>query len=119
MKLIYVSEPNEDGERVLTFELNGHARECVILDKSIKSDSKRRVQADSADPMQIGSPIPAVVSSLPVSVGHKVENGDKLAVLEAMKMQTTVYAHCDGVVESIEVQVGDQVEAKDLILKLR
>ena len=119
VKLIYVSEPNEEGERVLTFELNGHARECVILDKSIKSDSKRRVQADSADPKQIGSPLPAVVSSLPVSVGHKVLNGDKLAVLEAMKMQTTVYAHCDGVVDSIEVQVGDQVEAKDLILKLR
>ena len=36
VKLIYVSDPNEDGERTLTFELNGRARECVIVDKSIK-----------------------------------------------------------------------------------
>lgn len=119
VKLIYVSEHDEDGERVLTFELNGMARECVILDKSVKTESRRRVKADSADPKQIGAPIPAMVSSVPVSVGHQVKEGEKLAILEAMKMQTTVYAHCDGIVEAIEVKVGDQVEAKDLILKLR
>ncbi len=55
VKLIYVSEPNEDGSRILTFELNGKARECVIADKSIKSETKRRVKADSADPKQTGA----------------------------------------------------------------
>ena len=36
-----------------------------------------------------------------------------------MKMQTTVYAQCDGVVDSIAVQTGDQVESKDLLVTLR
>jgi pyruvate carboxylase len=36
-----------------------------------------------------------------------------------MKMQTTIYAPCDGVVDSIALQVGDAVESKDLLLKLR
>jgi pyruvate carboxylase len=119
VKLINISEIDEDGERVLTFELNGMARECVIRDKSAKTESKRRLKADSADPKQMGAPIPAMVSSVPVSVGHQVKEGDKLVILEAMKMQTTLYAHCDGVVDAVEVQVGDQVESKDLLVKLR
>jgi len=119
VKLIYVSEPNEDGSRILTFELNGKARECVISDKSIKSETKRRVKADSADPKQTGAPIPAMVSSVSVTVGSQVKKGDKLAILEAMKMQTTVYAQQDGVIDSISVQPGDQVESKDLLVTIR
>ena len=45
--------------------------------------------------------------------------GDKIAVLEAMKMQTTIYASTDGTVDEILVQVGDSVESKDLIARLR
>jgi len=52
-------------------------------------------------------------------VGAKVAKGDKLLTLEAMKMQTTIYASFDGVVEEICVQNGDAVESKDLILKIR
>ena len=119
VKFIYASEPNEEGERVLTFELNGRPRECVVTDKSVKKAGKRREKADSADPKQAGAPIPAMVSSIPVTVGHQVKKGDRLAVLEAMKMQTTVYAATDGVVDAIEVQTGDQVESKDLLVRLR
>jgi len=119
VKLIYVSEPNEDGERTLTFELNGRARECVIRDKSVKSDTKKRVKADSADKKQVGAPIPAMVSSVNCSVGQKVTKGEKLLILEAMKMQSTVYALADGTVDRIEVKAGDQVESKDLLVTLR
>jgi len=119
IKLIYVSEPNEDGERTLTFELNGRARECVILDKSIKTETKRRTKADSADKMQVGAPIPGMVSAVTATVGHKVKKGEKLVILEAMKMQTTVYALADGIIDQVEVQAGDQVESKDLLVKLR
>ena len=119
VKLIYVSDPNEDGERTLTFELNGRARECVILDKSIKTETKRRMKADSADSMQVGAPIPAMVSAVTATVGDKVKKGDKLVILEAMKMQTTVYALADGIIDKVEVQAGDQVESKDLLVALR
>ena len=118
VKFIYASEPNAEGERTLTFELNGRARECVILDKSVKTDSKKRPQADSSDKMQVGAPIPAMVSAVSVSVGQKVKKKDKLCVLEAMKMQTTVYALADGVVDAIEVKAGDQVDSKDLLVRL-
>ena len=38
---------------------------------------------------------------------------------EAMKMQTTIYSPCDGVVDQILVPVGETVESKDLLMKLR
>ena len=119
IKLVYVSEPDEEGLRTLTFELNGRARECTILDRSIQTQSKKRDKADPANKLQVGSPIPAMVSSVSVSVGQKVKKKEKLCVLEAMKMQTTVYALADGVVDRIEAQAGDQVDSKDLLVELR
>jgi pyruvate carboxylase len=119
VKFIYASEPNTEGERTLTFELNGRARECVVLDRSIKTDTKKRPKADPAEKKQVGAPIPAMVSAVSVSVGQKVKTKEKLCVLEAMKMQTTVYALTDGIVDAIEVRAGDQVDSKDLLVQLR
>ncbi|HVU38305.1 MAG TPA: pyruvate carboxylase [Opitutales bacterium] len=119
VKLISTGDADAEGVRTLTFELNGRAREAQVRDKSVQPRGKPRRKADPANNKQIGAPIPGMVSSLTVSVGQKVANGDKLAVLEAMKMQTTLYAQCDGVVDEIAAQVGDRVEPKDLILTLR
>lgn len=119
IKLINIGQPDEEGQCTLTFELNGRARECVVVDTSVKTTTKRREKADSANKMQVGAPIPAMVSSVNATVGQKVKQGDKLVVLEAMKMQTTVYALADGVIDKLEVQIGDQVDSKDLLVALR
>jgi pyruvate carboxylase len=60
-----------------------------------------------------------VIAAIAVSVGHKVSKGDKLLMIEAMKMQTTVSAPLDGVVDEIYVTLSETVESKDLLLKLR
>ena len=44
---------------------------------------------------------------------------DKPAVLEAMKMQTTIYAPADRVIAEVLATAGDSVEADDLLVKLR
>jgi pyruvate carboxylase len=49
-------------------------------------------------------------------VGQQVKKGERLLVLEAMKMQSTVYAPMDGKVTKKHVNVGDKVDAKDLLL---
>ncbi|MBT3569379.1 MAG: pyruvate carboxylase [Opitutae bacterium] len=119
VKLLHVGEPDEKGIRVLTFELNGKARQTLVPDKSVKGDTKAREKADPANPMHLGAPIPAMISSISTSVGKSVSKGDKIAVLEAMKMQTTLYAQADGVVDAILVNVGDSVESKDLVARFR
>jgi pyruvate carboxylase len=119
IKLINVGAPDKEGRRVISYELNGMPREAVVADKSVAPKSKSRVKADAADPLQLGAPIPGMVTALSATLGGKVAKGDKLATLEAMKMQTTIYAPADGVIAEVAVAVGDSLEAGDLLLKLR
>ena len=51
-----------------------------------------------------------------VELGQTLKKGDRLLVMEAMKMQSTVYAPVGGKVTKLLVQPGGQVEAKDLLL---
>ncbi len=119
IRMVNIGAVDAEGKRAVTFELNGMSRQMSIVDRSVKPTVKARVKADSAKPAEVGAPIPGLVTALSVSVGAKVAKGDKLAVLEAMKMQTTIYAPVDGVVDQIPVQIGDAVESKDLLVKLR
>jgi pyruvate carboxylase len=119
IKLVNVSAPDKDGRRTVTYELNGITREASIADKSVAPKAQPRLTADLSDPLQIGAPIPGLIATIAVSVGQKVAKGDKLLMMEAMKMQTTVYAPADGVVEALHVSVGDTVESKNLLVKLR
>jgi pyruvate carboxylase len=119
IRLVNVSEPEKDGRRTVTYELNGMTRETYIADKSLAGKAKTRPKAVLTDPRQIAAPIPGLIATIAVTVGHKVSKGDKLLMMEAMKMQTTVSAPIDGVVEEILVNIGETVESKDLLIKLR
>ena len=119
IRLVNIGAVDAEGKRAVTFELNGVSRQLSIVDKSVKPTVKARLKADATKPNEVGAPIPGLVTALSVSVGAKVAKGDKLVTLEAMKMQTTIYAPCDGVVSEIGVQVSDAVESKDLLMKLR
>jgi len=119
IRLVNVGEPDKDGRRTVTFELNGMTREAFITDKKVAPQTKTRPKADLADPLQVGAPIPGLVASIAVSVGQKVTKGDKLLMMEAMKMQTTVTAPADGVVAELLCALGETVESKDLLVRLR
>jgi pyruvate carboxylase len=119
IKLIHLGAVDKDGRRIVTFELNGMTRETSILDRTAQVTAKSRPKADPSDPWQVGAPIPGLITALAVGVGSKVKKGDKLLTLEAMKMQSTLYAGGDGAVESIFAQVGETVASKDLLIRLR
>jgi pyruvate carboxylase len=119
IKLSHLGDTDKDGRRVLTFELNGMPREVTITDRSVPARAKTRLKADPADPLQVAAPIPGLITSLAVNVGAKVAKGDKLLTLEAMKMQSTMYAPSHGTVDAIYAQVGNTVESKDLLIKMR
>ncbi|MDO4954241.1 MAG: acetyl-CoA carboxylase biotin carboxyl carrier protein subunit, partial [Akkermansia sp.] len=58
----------------------------------------------------VPSPLAGKVVSLDVQPGTAVKNGDKIMTLEAMKMNTDIYAPADGTVASFAVAVGDAVQ---------
>ena len=118
VKFLTVSDPHPDATRTVFFELNGQPREVTVRDKTLKETVAAKPNADPLIPVQVGAPIPGAVTSFFVEVGEVVKNGDRLLVMEAMKMQTTVYAPVDGKILEKLVKSGDQVEAKDLLLVL-
>jgi pyruvate carboxylase len=116
VKFQTVGEPHPDGTRTVFFELNGQPREVSIRDRSLDVKEEAKPKADPNVPGQIGAPIPGVVSTVAVELNQKIKKGDRLLVMEAMKMQSTVYAPVGGTVKQMLVQPGQHVEAKDLLL---
>lgn len=67
--------------------------------------------ASSSGPAEpVPSPLAGKVVSIAVGGGQQVKEGDELMILEAMKMNTHVYAPQSGTIERIQVQAGDNVE---------
>ena len=64
------------------------------------------------------APMPGLVRDVAVTAGQSVSEGDRIAVLEAMKMEHVLRAPRDGVVGSVAVAAGDQVTAGALIIAL-
>jgi pyruvate carboxylase len=118
IRLLTVGEPRPDGMRTVFFELNGQPREVEIRDNSFKEAAPTRRKADPANPGQVGAPIPGAVSMLHVKAGERVKKGDRLLIMEAMKMQTTVYAPLAGTIKEVAVNARDTVEAHDLLLSI-
>lgn len=63
-------------------------------------------------------PLAGMVESLAVSVGQKVAEGDKIAVIEAMKMKTPIMARHSGTVAHIAVTAGQAVEAGHVLMTI-
>ncbi len=116
VRLLTVGDARPDGFRTVFFELNGQPREVEIRDKSLKAVAAARHKADPANAGEVGAPIPGAVTILYVKPGQQVKKGDRLLVMEAMKMQSTVYAPLGGTVKKLAVSAHDNVEARDLLL---
>jgi pyruvate carboxylase len=115
IRLLTVGEVRADGMRTVFFELNGQPREVEVRDKSFKQEAAARRKADPSKPGEVGAPIPGAVTMLHVEPGEPVKKGDRLLVIEAMKMQTSIYAPIAGTVKEIAVKARDTVESHDLL----
>ena len=79
-----------------------------------------RVAAPAAKPAGAGkvvaSPLPGVIIEVSVKEGQTVKAGQKVAVIEAMKMENEIAAECDGTITAIHVAKGDSVlEGADIV----
>lgn len=113
-----IGDPHEDGKRTVFFELNGQPREISVVDRSLEPETPHHVKADPADPNQVGSTMPGMVVNVAVQPGNSVVKGQKLLMLEAMKMQTIIAAETPGRVAEVHVHAGTQVETGDLLVTL-
>jgi 3-methylcrotonyl-CoA carboxylase alpha subunit len=81
-------------------------------------DPLERASGAAGDGNLIEAPMPGLVKAVFTQVGQSVSAGDRLAVLEAMKMEHSLLAARDGVVAEVLAAEGDQVEAGAALVRL-
>ena len=110
-----------DGRR-LHFNVSPHADDWLIHSNNgdLRLTELPRYPSTDSDESGGGltAPMPGSVLATQVAAGAKVEKGDLLVILEAMKMEHRITAPRDGVVESVHVNVGEQVENAQLLVTL-
>jgi acetyl/propionyl-CoA carboxylase alpha subunit len=90
-------------------------RRLDILDRRyIRSSGK----ANGGESKEIIAPLNGRIVQINVKEGESVEEGDPLMVIESMKMENKILASRSAVIRKIEVNVGDQVQANQLMITL-
>lgn len=74
--------------------------------------------ADNADPRHAKSSVAGTVARLDVAPGDTVKEGQTLAIVEAMKMETRVIANSAGSVSAINTKIGEQVAAGTVLIEI-
>lgn len=117
IKTLAVGDIGDDGRREVFFELNGQLRSVRIMDEKAMKDLKIHPKATS-DPGSLGAPMPGTVVNIRVKNGDKVEKGQPVLVLSAMKMEMIVTAPVAGTIKNISADVGMKLEGDDLLMEI-
>ncbi|WP_170525227.1 pyruvate carboxylase [Ruegeria arenilitoris] len=113
-----IGETDENGEVKVFFELNGQPRVIRVPNRMVQASTIQRPKAEPGNANHVGAPMPGVVSTVAVTAGQEVKEGDLLLTIEAMKMETGIHAERDATVKAVHVQPGGQIDAKDLLVEL-
>ena len=116
IRLENITRADENGDRIVQFELNGMHREIRVHDNHVEDSSIEIKKANPDIPGEIGATLSGKVVKLLVGKGDKVTKGDPIIVTEAMKMETTITAPIDGTVVEIHALAGNPIESGDLLL---
>ncbi|HYQ66644.1 pyruvate carboxylase subunit B, partial [Actinophytocola sp.] len=117
IELEAIGEADERGMRTVMAQLNGQLRSMQVRDRSVASDLPVAERADRNNPGHVGAPFAGVVT-LTVAEGDKVETGDTVATIEAMKMEASITAPRSGSVARVAIGSVQQVEGGDLLVVL-
>jgi pyruvate carboxylase len=118
IRLQAVADTTDDGDVKVFFELNGQPRVIRVPNRAIKAKTAAKPKAVEGNPSHIGAPMPGSIASVAVTPGQKVNAGDLLLTIEAMKMETGIHADRAAVVKALHVHPGAQIDAKDLLVEL-
>jgi pyruvate carboxylase len=117
IRYLTMGDTDDRGYRRVFFEANGQPSSVLVQDHSSESAHHENEKADSANPDHVGAPMPGVISTISVEVGQEVERGDTLLTMEAMKMETSIKAERDATIKRVLARIGEQFDAKDLLVE--
>jgi len=120
---------SHEGNKI-ELEVNGTSYSVKMKEEIKKTKTPTLVRAASKRPSEplkvnpsssktkIVAPIPGVVLSLDVKVGDIIKVGDRLLVLEAMKMENNITSEKSGTITAVNVSVGQQVLQNEIMIEL-
>lgn len=121
VRLLFKSEPDELGQRTITFELNGQSRQVKVRDKSLKVDKVQnsKVSKEGAKAgHEVGTPLQGRLTRILVKPGDVVKKNQPLFVIEAMKMESIVAASTAGTVKQVLLKENTTVEQDDWVIEI-
>ncbi len=118
-------------ENIAHLEVNGTVYE-VELDRKVKSSKTPRLvrpvsvgppkpeidKQDAGTSIPVTAPLPGNILEILVNPGDIIKKGQKLLIMEAMKMENQVLAEKDGVIEKIHVNKGQSVLQGDVLFDI-
>ncbi len=117
VRYLNMTEPNEQGNRLVFFRLNGQARAIEVHDQSLEVEVVRHRKAEQ--PNEIGAPLQGNLARILVRPGEEVDVNTPLFVIEAMKMESTITSPMKGVVKEIVLPEKTLVEQGDLVVVIQ
>jgi acetyl-CoA carboxylase biotin carboxyl carrier protein len=69
--------------------------------------------------MEVAASLPGKIVRMGIKTGDFVEDDEEMLIIEAMKMETPVFAPFDGTIKEIKIKIGDQVEEGDILVIIR
>ena len=110
-----IGEADDKGMRTVMTTLNGQLRPVFVRDRSISVQTASAEKADSAKPGHVAAPFSGVVT-LKVAVGDRIDAGQAIATIEAMKMEAAITSPVAGTVARLAIPSTQQVDAGDLLV---
>ncbi|MBF0257876.1 MAG: acetyl-CoA carboxylase biotin carboxyl carrier protein subunit [Desulfamplus sp.] len=117
---------NVDGRNVNAFIFSDQGGKTVIIkgrsyfiqDSDLLEQNLSEKKGFMKQSIIVSSPMPAVVISVLIKIGDRVEKGQPLIIVSAMKMETTLFAPFEGIVSGINTKEGDKVMPADILVDI-
>jgi len=115
IEILEVDQQNKSVE----LRLNGHKFSATIKDKFDQLLEQLGMnQSNGTRVNLIKAPMPGLILEVCVKEGDQVSEGDKLMVLEAMKMENVIKSPSTSVIKSVAIKQGDRVEKNQSLIEL-
>lgn len=103
-------------------EIDNSSEDTPVISKNTQNDETPAPSSPSVGQKgraaQVTAPLPGIIIEVSVEVGTKVKAGEKVAVIEAMKMENEICATQNGTISAVHVSKGDFVSEGALIVTI-
>lgn len=112
MEMIEGNNPNE-------YKVNtiNNYYEIEVVDAAARYRAKSKSKFDQGGNV-ISTPMPGKIVKIPVEEGEKVDKGQTVIIVSAMKMESEYKSAADGIIKKISVDVGDAVEGHQPLIEI-